>query len=536
MLVPINEAMAGTKPADALTTALAYLARGWSIIPLLPGSKQPAIGWNEFRHRRMSDREAREHWSRHPDHGIGIVTGSVSRLVVLDFDAAAAEDPIAASRDCPTGYAVSTGSGGLHLYFRHPGRYVPCGPTPKTGVKRLGDGGYVVAPPSLHPNGSPYLLIEDEEPGQLPAWVTQPARAPEPEPEAEPEVEDESAPEVEAAPPPAPTPASRLEPPAATVPARKAAPAPAARNLRAPEVTPPPPTAPPPVAVAARPAEAVPTATAAEPPSDAIARVLSSCRSTRDRARSGEHGWLVPSLLPCATLIGLCGADPTATSLVVADLVAALVDGSDLFGERAQHTRIVWYTERSSGALAQLLRRHPGLDRHDDLFVLHHHEVADVPWSERIAGITLAARSQGAGLLIVDTFPRLLELDPAPVPLQEVVDQLAATQRDGLAVLLVHRSESPDPSTVGRLETVVTLYPDDEGAVNGTWHLVQTAIGTAPVERAITLGPTAPNPGIAPPPAPAAAPPRRRTTARLRPDTTTPAVPPPSARGRRGPA
>src|SRR5215510_14269362 len=140
--------------ADALASALAYLARGWSVIPLLPASKQAAIGWSEFRHRRMSNAEATEHWTAHPDHGVGIVTGSVSRLVVLDLHASAAGDPLAASADCPTGYAVSTGSGDLHLYFRHPGRYVPCGATARPGITRFGDGGYVVAPPSVHADGT----------------------------------------------------------------------------------------------------------------------------------------------------------------------------------------------------------------------------------------------------------------------------------------------------------------------------------------------------------------------------------------------
>jgi hypothetical protein len=53
---------------------------------------------------------------------------------------------------------VITGSGGLHLYYRHPGRRVPCSQgRVAPGVDIRGDGGYVVAPPAVHPRtGRPY--------------------------------------------------------------------------------------------------------------------------------------------------------------------------------------------------------------------------------------------------------------------------------------------------------------------------------------------------------------------------------------------
>src|SRR5262249_15124974 len=179
----------------------------------------------------------------------------------------------------------------------------------------------------------------------------------------------------------------------------------------------------------------LPEATHADETPDAIAKILGRCRSTRDRARAGEEAWLIPYLLPRAALIGLAGAELSAARRLLADLVWALVTGGEVCGERAHRTRVVWFSERPPAPFAQLLRRHPGLERHDDLFVLHHHEVVGVPWRERIAGIALAARKQGANLLVVDTFPRVMNLratDTAPV--ETALEDFAATVREGLSL------------------------------------------------------------------------------------------------------
>lgn len=93
-------------------------------------------------------------------------TGAVSGLVVVDVDPRNGGDETARSLVSrgllpPTAW-VRTGGGGAHLYYRHPGRSVPCstgkpGRGLGPGVDVRGDGGYVVAPPSIHPDtGQPY--------------------------------------------------------------------------------------------------------------------------------------------------------------------------------------------------------------------------------------------------------------------------------------------------------------------------------------------------------------------------------------------
>ena len=57
-----------------------------------------------------------------------------------------------------------TGGGGRHLYFRHPGGHVPNRVGIQLGIDVRGDGGYVVAPPSVHPNGGHYFWVAGRSP------------------------------------------------------------------------------------------------------------------------------------------------------------------------------------------------------------------------------------------------------------------------------------------------------------------------------------------------------------------------------------
>ena len=98
--------------------------------------------------------------------GVGIVLGDASGgLMVRDFDEPGSDERWAAAHPdlaapLPT---VRTGKG-FHVYFRAHGlrtRFVP-------GGERRGTGGYVVAPPSLHPSGAVYQWIVSPPDGPLP--------------------------------------------------------------------------------------------------------------------------------------------------------------------------------------------------------------------------------------------------------------------------------------------------------------------------------------------------------------------------------
>jgi hypothetical protein len=96
--------------------------------------------------------------------------------------------------DVPT---VVTGGGGWHLYFAHPGGMIrnDAGRRLGAGVDVRGDGGYVIAPPSLHASGGRYELCTDGAAApELPAWLSVRLEAPGPwEPHGRVEVRDVSA-------------------------------------------------------------------------------------------------------------------------------------------------------------------------------------------------------------------------------------------------------------------------------------------------------------------------------------------------------
>lgn len=157
-----------------------YLARGWSIVPLVPRTKRPSRALAPYLsgEARMTPEECDAHWAASPEDGIAVITGAPSMLIVVDGDRRHGADIEAMRADCPSGYVVQTGNG-AHLYCTHPGvSPIPSGKTERAGVDRKGDGGYVVAPPSIHPEtGEPYLCIEDGAPILVPEWVL---RAPAP--------------------------------------------------------------------------------------------------------------------------------------------------------------------------------------------------------------------------------------------------------------------------------------------------------------------------------------------------------------------
>src|SRR5690606_20570683 len=74
----------------------------------------------------------------------------------------------------PDKLTVTTGGDGFHVYFRHPGGRVP-NSTSKVapGVDVRGDGGFVVAPPSVHASGKSYAWRHggNDDPQPLPAWL-----------------------------------------------------------------------------------------------------------------------------------------------------------------------------------------------------------------------------------------------------------------------------------------------------------------------------------------------------------------------------
>jgi hypothetical protein len=153
--------------------ALDYLARGWSVIPVRERAKRPAVPWKIYQDRCAKKETLHEWYRRSPDYNVGIVTGALSGLVVLDVDPRHGGDKSLRKLErehgsLPKTLESITGGGGRHVYFSHPGGEVRNRVGIVPGIDLRGDGGCIVAPPSVHPSGKRYRWVKGRAPGEIP--------------------------------------------------------------------------------------------------------------------------------------------------------------------------------------------------------------------------------------------------------------------------------------------------------------------------------------------------------------------------------
>jgi hypothetical protein len=138
--------------ADA---ALRYANLGVPVFPCVPGGKQPLTS-NGFHDATSSARIVHHWWQRNPEANIGLPTGVLTGLLVVDVDVHTAgsgypafERSRAAGLTEGWGWLVRTPSGGLHAYFpTTPEVEQRSWQVASAHVDFRGDGGYVIAPPS----------------------------------------------------------------------------------------------------------------------------------------------------------------------------------------------------------------------------------------------------------------------------------------------------------------------------------------------------------------------------------------------------
>ncbi len=167
-------------PTAFSTTSLDPLAiarwlveeRQISVIPLQPKSKIPCAKWTALQ-RRLPTREDLEAWfATGHDRNIGIVCGEVSRLVVIDCDLPAAV--AYANQHLPATPMRTRTAKGEHRFYRHSGEHVRNAVRVGTRDSSVlldvrADGGYVVAPGSVHETG-----FVDQRVGEWPPIDTLP--------------------------------------------------------------------------------------------------------------------------------------------------------------------------------------------------------------------------------------------------------------------------------------------------------------------------------------------------------------------------
>jgi len=170
--------------------ALSYLRKGWAVIPikspamiktdmdqkeLIRQCKIPLIPWKEFQSRLPTEQEVSEWFGKWPDANIGIITGKISNLVVFDLDSDNAVEYAENEGGFPETVKVKTGKG-YHVYMRHPGFEVRGSVNKKLDIDIRADGGYVVAPASVHGSGNVYewepgYSIHEIDPASCSPWT-----------------------------------------------------------------------------------------------------------------------------------------------------------------------------------------------------------------------------------------------------------------------------------------------------------------------------------------------------------------------------
>lgn len=160
-------------------SAVEYATKGWRVFPLKEGNKEP--------HNRDGFKSAltdvdfiSKWWNEHPRDNVGIATDD-QELFVLDIDGPDGDATLERLEEefgrLPETLMAQTGKG-KHFYFRYSGPEslgISAGKEGKRlgkGIDTRGTGGYVVAPPSIHPDGRTYRWVNWGTPlAWLPDWV-----------------------------------------------------------------------------------------------------------------------------------------------------------------------------------------------------------------------------------------------------------------------------------------------------------------------------------------------------------------------------
>ena len=181
-VTPINE------PRSMLAYAKRYIARGWWVLPLIPGTKQPLsrLVPNGVHNASNDLATITRWWTAEPNAGIGVAV-KPSGLVAIDIDPRNGGFETMERLEAQHGPLASdvlayTGGGGEHRVFSSqlvdnlPGKL-------GQGVDVKADG-YICVEPSIHPSGKAYAWeassdpLEGCTPSNLPGWVRDLARGP----------------------------------------------------------------------------------------------------------------------------------------------------------------------------------------------------------------------------------------------------------------------------------------------------------------------------------------------------------------------
>lgn len=148
-----------------------YVDIGWSVLPVKPSEKRPYMtNWLQY-NKTKATRATVENWFNSlSGAGVGMVTGKISNIVVLDVESYCPTPISEILKKYPTQLISRTGSGGYHLFYQYPTN------VPRVanrvgifeGADLRADGGFIVLPPTVHPSGNKYEWVQRGTPMAFP--------------------------------------------------------------------------------------------------------------------------------------------------------------------------------------------------------------------------------------------------------------------------------------------------------------------------------------------------------------------------------
>lgn len=160
-----NVVCSDTRPSSPLDWAQWHVDVGFKVFPCNAATKAPLVtGWQK---NACNDPDQIEKWwNRWPEAMIGVATGKINKIVVLDVDV---KNDVDGFQTIDTkgffmspGYSVDTPSGGAHFYFRLPATAKSALRSSVSkvgsGLDVRGEGGYVIGAGSVNAQGGRYIL------------------------------------------------------------------------------------------------------------------------------------------------------------------------------------------------------------------------------------------------------------------------------------------------------------------------------------------------------------------------------------------
>jgi len=160
-----------------LDSAVRYALDGLAVFPC--ARKKPLTGEGGFRNASVDAPQILEWWTKHPDAQIGLPTGEVNALFVVDVDGPVGARAVEEMNLPPT-FEVETRPGRRQLWFKQQeGVKSKCSVgVLGAQVDTRGDGGFVIAPPSIHHlTGQPYRILKNRPWAIAPDFLLNPTKS-----------------------------------------------------------------------------------------------------------------------------------------------------------------------------------------------------------------------------------------------------------------------------------------------------------------------------------------------------------------------